>query len=136
MSRLDTVGFTRDVVAWSLDVFAEAVEEILDTLDDACPEGPDRERTEPRLKDTREVRVGPDHVEIAYLSEHASFTDEGTGPHRIEGNPLLAFHIDGELVIVHFVDHPGTTGTHWWSDTMAEESWQNALDGAAERVRF
>lgn len=133
---LDTQAFTRDVTQWSLEVFAEAVEEILDTLDDACPEGPDRARTGPRLKDTREVRIGPDRVEIAYLAEHASYTDEGTDPHRIHGNPLLAFDIGGETVIVHYVDHPGTDGTRWWTDTMTDASWQDALEGAAERVQF
>lgn len=136
MPGLDTTAFVRDVERWSLEVFADAVEEILDTLDDACPEGPDRDRSGPRLRDTREVRVSPNSVEIAYLADHASYTDEGTDPHRIEGNPLLAFEVDGELVIVRFVDHPGTDGTRWWSDTMTDENWQNALDNAADRVAF
>ena len=131
----------RDVEQWSLDVFAEAVELILDELDDAVPVGPDRARTGPRLKDTLDVKAGVDNVTIAYLAEHASFTDEGTAPHRIDGNPLLSFYwADGPngpgTYVFRFVNHPGTEGTHWWTGTMTDDNWQNALDQAAENVRF
>lgn len=133
---IDTATLIRDVELWSLEVFAEAIEILLDQLDDAVPVGPDRDRTGPALRDTLEVRVGVNTATISYLAEHASFTDEGTDPHRIEGNPLLAFEIDGTTVIVHFVDHPGTEGTHWWTDIMSDANWADVLDTAAENVRF
>lgn len=50
-------------------------------------------------------------------ADYSSFVDEGTGPHRIDGNPLLAFTAsDGTRVVVRYVNHPGTTRTGWWSD--------------------
>ena len=54
---------------------------------------------------------------IVSPAEYSSFVDEGTAPHRIEGNPLLSFvGRDGTRVTVHFVDHPGTQRTGFWTD--------------------
>lgn len=38
-------------------------------------------------------------------SEYALFVHEGTGPHKITGNPFLAFN----GIVVRSVNHPGTT---------------------------
>lgn len=137
---IDTTQLVRDVELWSLEVFAEAVEIILDELDDAVPVGPDRARTGPALKDTLDVKAGVDNVTIAYLAEHASFTDEGTAPHDIFGHPYLAFDVDGVHVVINAsvtpVRHPGTDGTRWWSDTIDDANWQSALEAASENVKF
>lgn len=60
---------------------------------------------------------------LRYTAEHASWNDEGTGPHTIEGNPLLAFQWGGQTVIVHSVEHPGSTKNKgWFSDKVNDES--------------
>jgi hypothetical protein len=63
---------------------------------------------------------------LRYTAEHASFQDEGTGPHTIEGNPLLSFNWNGQQVIVHSVEHPGSVKNKgWFSDKANDESlWQ------------
>lgn len=63
-------------------------------------------------------------------AEYSSYVDEGTPPHRIEGNPLLAFTArDGSRVIVRYVNHPGTERTGWWTDTLAK--WSEYVAQAA-----
>lgn len=66
-------------------------------------------------------------------TEQSSFTDEGTVAHKIEGNPLLAFEMGGATVIVHSVNHPGTTAQHWFDQPM-DGYFQAALDVAAATV--
>lgn len=39
---------------------------------------------------------------------YASYVEEGTKPHRIEGNPFLAFIWKGEQVFFRYVNHPGS----------------------------
>lgn len=69
---------------------------------------------------------------LAYTAEYASFTDEGSDPHTIEGNPLLAFNWPavGKFMIVHSVQHPGSSGTRWWSDKMTPDNWAQMLQEA------
>jgi hypothetical protein len=65
-------------------------------------------------------------------AEHASFTDTGTRPHRIEGSPLLAFEwpkAGPGLFVFPSVEHPGTTGTGWFTEQMPER-WRSALEGS------
>lgn len=73
---------------------------------------------------------------VKFTADYASYLDEGTGPHVIEGNPLLAFDWGGTRVIVHSVNHPGSTKWKgWFTDRAGDEQlWalacQAALDGA------
>ena len=73
---------------------------------------------------------------LRFTEEYASYLDTGTGPHRIEGNPLLAFEWGGTTVIVRSVNHPGSTKWKgWFTDRAGDEQlWslavQSALDGA------
>lgn len=59
----------------------------------------------------------------------AQWCDEGTGPHPIVGNPLLAFEWQGRTVIVHSVNHPGSTKhVGWFSQrTVTDARWADAL---------
>lgn len=58
---------------------------------------------------------------LSYDADHASFQDEGTGPHTIEGNPYLAFDIGGVHVVVRSVQHPGSTvNKGWFTDRIPE----------------
>lgn len=131
----DASDLRASIEQWAQDVHRQAVEEMLAELDVKVPRGPhgDTDRGEPALADSVEVlEIGSMTTQVAYTAEHATFTDEGTAPHEIRGNPLLAFEWEGQLVIVHSVQHPGTTGTRWWSDTMTDERWAEALQHAAD----
>jgi hypothetical protein len=74
---------------------------------------------------------------IKFTADYASYLDEGTGPHEIVGNPLLAFDWGGTTVIVHSVQHPGSTkNVDWFSGPALDESaWalavQEVLSGVA-----
>lgn len=61
---------------------------------------------------------------IFCLADYATYTDAGAPPHRIYGNPWLAFFWEREGVDVvfstreggpAFVEHPGQTGTGWFN---------------------
>jgi hypothetical protein len=133
---LDTRGMVREVRAWAEEVFEEAVLDLASQLDETVPVGETTRLDGPALRDTQQVEVHGLQATIRYAAEHASYTDEGTPPHPIVGNPLLAFRIDGELVIVHSVQHPGTPRTGWFSDTVTEQAFAEALDRAASQVAF
>jgi hypothetical protein len=130
-SSLDVTDFARTLDTWAEEVHDDALRGMQERLTDVAPVDTGFLRDE-------SVTVFAHALSgtIVYEADYASFTDEGTDPHRIEGNPLLAFEIDGELVIVHSVEHPGTTGTRWWSDTMTDDVWAEALEEAAARVAF
>lgn len=131
----DASDLRESIEQWAQDVHRQAVDEILAELDANVPRGPhgDTDRGGPALADSVEVlEIASMTTQVAYTAEHATFTDEGTGPHEIRGNPLLAFEWEGQLVIVHSVQHPGTEGTRWWSDTMTDERWAEALQHAAD----
>lgn len=128
---LDTRSFLADVAEWAERVHERAVEEHAAELDRVAPE-----RTG-EMRRGQEIRhLGGLRSEITYPAEYASFTDEGSEPHEIHGNPLLAFEWEGQLVIVRSVHHPGTRGTRWWSDLMTDEQWATSLEAAARDVRF
>lgn len=58
----------------------------------------------------------------------AKYQDEGTRPHEIRGNPLLAFQWHGRTVIVRSVHHPGSTHYRgWFSDVMTTENYTETL---------
>lgn len=46
------------------------------------------------------------------------FVDEDTKPHKITGNPLLAFPWRGKIFIRHSVNHPGTKGQQFRRKTL------------------
>lgn len=54
---------------------------------------------------------------IFSLVPYAGFTDAGTEPHPIVGNPLLYFYWEklGRSVALPYVNHPGTAGTQWFN---------------------
>lgn len=71
---------------------------------------------------------------LTYTEEYASFLEDGTGPHVIEGNPLLAFQWGGQTVIVHSVNHPGSTKWKGWFSNKAEDEslWGLLVQAAAD----
>lgn len=76
--------------------------------------------------------------QLAYTAEYASYTDTGSDPHQIDGNPLLAFNWPkvGKFMILHSVQHPGTAGTRWWSDHVTEDNWGVMVGEALDSVGF
>lgn len=131
---LDTRSFIAEMRSWADQVRVRAVEEMAADLDRDVPVAPEGGGA---LRRSQEIRhLGVDRSEIVYPPEYASYTDEGTDAHEIRGRPLLAFPWDGTLVVVHSVQHPGTQGTHWWSDVMNDDGYDNALNAAAEQVKL
>lgn len=75
---------------------------------------------------------------IFSLVPYAGYTDAGTPPHPIDGNPLLYFFWEklGRFVALPHVNHPGTAGTQWFNggaddgEPMASR-WEAACNAAA-----
>lgn len=125
----DTSGLERSIQNWAKLVHHQTVLSLADELTQTVPV-----RTG-FLRDSQEVVQRDDETwEIRYPVEYASWLDEGTDPHPIEGNPLLAFFWEaiGEFVIVPHVDHPGTEATEWWSSVMSEENYADVLNEVAQ----
>jgi hypothetical protein len=59
-------------------------------------------------------------AQVGNIAPQALFTDQGTSPHEIDGNPLLVFdwpegyNGPGTYAFRH-VSHPGNEGTNWFS---------------------
>ena len=123
---------TARITQHAQDVVEAAQQQILDDLDEIVPVNTGA------LRDSRIVRedTGPTNAgfEVNYPLDYAEFTDTGTNPHEIRGNPLLAFDFGGSRVIVRSVQHPGTPATLWWTNIMNQEWWALTLRLAAERV--
>lgn len=67
---------------------------------------------------------------ITFDAPQGLWTDEGTDPHVIVGNPNLAFVMEGQLVIVRSVQHPGQQGTSWFTTGTDSEHWEEACQAA------
>lgn len=69
---------------------------------------------------------------LTFTEDYASYLDEGTGPHTITGNPLLAFQWGGQTVIVHSVQHPGSTkNVGWFTDRATDDAmWSDFVQAA------
>lgn len=141
----------------ALNVVSLAQTMIEHDLDERVPVADEQGGT---LRDSRVSRFdqGPTTmgIEISYPVDYAEYTDRDTAPHRIDG-PLSFFWkevgawvivprrplpggpafwtSDGTLIIGKgYIDHPGTTGTYWWSDIVSEDYWADTLILAAESV--
>jgi hypothetical protein len=73
---------------------------------------------------------------VEFPTEYASFSEEGTQPHRIDGNPLLAFYWPkaGRVVVVRHVNHPGTRAQKWFAGGTTDSRWQTACETAAGAI--
>ena len=63
-----------------------------------------------KLKASVSSRYDAKGGEIVIGADYAVFVHEPTRPHRIVGNPTLAFDVGGVTVFAHSVQHPGTKG--------------------------
>lgn len=109
----------------AVQVFTQAERAMLSDIDSAVPVKTGK------LKRSRQSRASfastRASVTVTYPPNYAEFTDKGTRPHKIRGNPLLAFRWHGRLVIVRSVNHPGTKGTRWWTNHTRASDWRGYL---------
>lgn len=77
---------------------------------------------------------------VTFTAGHASFQDDGTGPHDIFGSPWLAFDSGGEKVILRAdrtpVHHPGSTKNRGWFTDGVVEAGERAAQPAVDTVGF
>lgn len=135
---VDVSDFHDALLDWTNRAAGQALEGMRNLSRERAPYGASEEgHAGPHLVDTEETTIleeGEIWVgELAYTAEHASYLDEGTGPHLIEGNPLLSFMWQGRRVIVHSVQHPGSTmHVGWFSNTVTDDAWASELETAMD----
>lgn len=104
---------------------SDAVVEVADAALDQCladtlAAAPEKTGALKALTDRTPVSLAGDFVASGSVfcdAKYAEWTDAGSEPHLIEGNPLLHFYWDriGKEVWFHFVNHPGSPGTQWFN---------------------
>lgn len=105
-------------------VIAQGAEQVVAAASEAL--GRDIDATsapidEGELVGSRRTDASGTTATISYEAEHASYQDEGTGPHEIAGNPFLSFDVGGAHVVVRSVQHPGSTKNKgWFTDRVGE----------------
>lgn len=138
---VDVDELKASITDWASKGAGQALDDLRQGTHDRCPFGvsEDGGTGQPHLLDTEEAIVTAEGEQwtgtLAYTAEHASYLDEGSEPHLIEGNPLLSFMWNGQRVIVHSVQHPGSTiHKGWFSDVTGEDDWANVLSDALDKV--
>lgn len=139
MADADVTALRDSVERWANAAAGQALDTLAQTVRDKAPYGAgENERGGPHLVDTLETTITSEGEqwagEIAFTADHASFVDEGTSPHVIEGNPLLAFEWEGQTVIVHSVQHPGTQANPFFSEGVTDDTWAEALEQALDSI--
>lgn len=138
----DVAALKESIRDWARQVHSEAVTDLQQQLDAKVPIGPPREGGGEKLRDNQQVTVqdrGDSFTAtIRYTVPQAEFTDKGTNPHPIDGNPTLVFFWPkaGRVVHLRHVDHPGNEGTGWFTDTVTEQGWLDALELVADAVNL
>jgi hypothetical protein len=114
---------------WRELVVEDAGQRIFDLTQERCPVGETGS-----LKESGSVAMsGEGQTSIVYEAEHASYTDEGTEAHLIQGNPLLAFFwekLGADVVFRSVMWEPGekvAANIGWFSDAVSEDRWSEAL---------
>lgn len=118
---------------WAAEVAATAADLVFDATQALCPEDEGTLRASGTLD-----RAGDTSYTIIY--DDVGFTDEGPQPHRIEGNPLLAFDWPEQGLFpavfrhVNWVPGPGVEANKGWFTERAatQEQWENSLMIAAD----
>lgn len=129
-------GLQAELRDWADRVVRQAEAALLDDLEQRVPvsdgSGDGAGAPGSTVRDQRQVDDTDLGFTVTYPGDVPNYLDEGTEPHTIPGNPLLAFDWGGQRVIVHSVNHPGSTkDVGWWSEFMVQETWTAALEGAA-----
>lgn len=125
---------------WANRGAGEALDDLRQQTHDRAPFGvSEGDNPGPHLIDSEEAVVLNEgevwQGTLAYTVDHASYLDDGTGPHQITGNPLLAFPWHGMQVIVRSVQHPGSQiHKGWFSDVITDENWADTLTRSLDTV--
>lgn len=124
-------GLRQGITAYGEQVARAGIEQIRDVLEVVAP------------RDTGELARswfwtdnGLTHT-IGYTAPQAGYTNDGTGAHVIEGNPLLVFYWPkvGRVVHLRSVAHPGSTiHKGWFDDEVTPEAWDDALRRGVDDV--
>lgn len=129
---VDVSGLQNALIEFGSEVFLEAGSIMQEAVVEVTPRGPTGGLQEGVVFRPGAVGGVVNTGSIHSEREYSSFVDEGTSPHPIEGNPLLAFQWGGVQVIVHSVNHPGTEAQPYWSDTVTEVQWLDAVSQAID----
>lgn len=126
LEKLDKMGVD---VSRVLEVAAQAGADVFVNL--ANPLAPDSlidQDTVERKRNRVEVDVGPPDEKWYWR-----FLETGATRHEITGNPL-AFVIDGELIVIGGVDHPGMPARPFMRPAF-DQGKGRATDAVGDRIR-
>lgn len=131
----DTSATKARVETWARKVFREAVDSM------GAKDTRDVPRKSGDLAATRRLTVDDANLRasVEYPGDLPNYLEDGTGPHRIDGNPLLVFDWPkaGGVVYLRHVNHPGSRKhVGWFSDTWNDEAFGLFLEFGAARVGF
>lgn len=118
---VNATGLRSKVRRQGTDVAAGAADRMLDDVIDDIPVDEGFMRNNTRVR-----RRSPLSWTIFSAAQYASFTDTGSRPHVITPKSpggVLVFQSGGQTIFAKKVNHPGTSGTRWWSDTVTRRGW-------------
>lgn len=129
---VDMSSLIADLENLGLEAFAEGQQILGERMQEAAPvdTGELRDSIELTIAGGGTVITGS----IAFTAPQAEWTNSGTRPHEITGNPTLAFDIGGVTVFATRVDHPGNQGSHWFDNLATDEEWAAAVQQALESL--
>lgn len=117
----DTSALEQSARAYYLAVGQRVADEFVRELREAAPK---HAPTQNAIKATVRYGAGSLFIDLVADTDVAQFTNKGTRPHRISARNrrAISFTVGMTRVAVKYVDHPGTTGTHWWDNVLARRS--------------
>lgn len=125
-----------DLVATIEEIGAEAFVEAQQSLGDEAREAAPVDTGE--LRDSLELVVNGSGTvifgSIAFTAPQAGWTNDGTQPHGIDGNPVLVFEIGGVTIFASHVDHPGNAGSHWFDQAVSDDTWAQHVQAALDSL--
>lgn len=134
---VDVSGLLDQIETYALEIGHVCASELEAIVKDAAPVGETGQLRDAITAEVTGAGGGSVSILVDSPAEASSWTDEGTDPHRIEGNPLLAFDWPagptGGLWIGHGVNHPGNPAQNWFGDPMPDY-FQTALNIAESSV--
>lgn len=132
---VDSSGLRKQVADYAREVVRVAGEEIARATEEdyGMPERTGALRQSRHLEYSDDGRTFT--CDFGYDAEYASYMDEGTRPHEIRGNPLLAFDwpAAGRFMVLPIVHHPGTIAYDFFGKRLPD-AWPDALEVAAGKV--
>lgn len=131
----DTSATKARLEKWAQRVFFDAAQSMADKDTRDVP------RDTGALAQTRRLQINETAytASVEYPGDLPNWLEDGTGPHRIDGNPLLAFNWPkaGGVVFLRHVNHPGSRKqVGWFTNTWNEDTFRLFLEFAVQKVAF